>query len=586
MAEIRPLTDFFNPMQTGMQIMQLQNQQQNIEINKAQQAQQERLGKLTALSQTMSQAPLSDQYPILKQYAEVAGIPIHLLPSQNAFISNPDLYQKFVLAKPGSQEQQQYGAELKKMSPAALKESAALAAPGMKIAAGKALRGAAGSTTEDPALDMAVSEFGPAQTQASQVAFQTPLEKAKAEAITNQHAMVKVEGEYIIGAKNAARAQLEEARPFNNAYDNYSQAKTQEDRTKLMQGFQLVPGLAEFDQKRLEQIPQVKEQLAQVKGVRQELADNLERLSMGLPLTGKFQGKTPEILDAEYRSLNRVVELNETRLDYLSNPNSQTYERYAGLQQQLEQRAGELRQTHMNIEQLNLADRQGKERREIVEKQQLADAQTEYAQRLAKLGPTPTDAAINGLLGQVASKYPGVAPKDLVINLHNKAGVEIKMPGTMEEAGKVSMISNAVRNVDEVMAAIIKKDGSVDRDLAFQTFTNMPFSEGRDLNSKIEDAISAKLRAETGAAANADEVKSIARRFGINSFDKDSVIKSKLTRLRRFLNDTLDIRDPSGQIRSTIGGGTVGAPRAGAIQGGYRFKGGDPAKQENWEKVK
>jgi hypothetical protein len=121
--------------------------------------------------------------------------------------------------------------------------------------------------------------------------------------------------------------------------------------------------------------------------------------------------------------------------------------------------------------------------------------------------------------------------------------------------------------------------------LAFQTFTNMPFSEGRDLNSKIEDAISAKLRAETGAAANADEVKSIARRFGINSFDKDSVIKSKLTRLRRFLNDTLDIRDPSGQIRSTIGGGTVGAPRAGTIQGGYRFKGGDPAKQENWEKV-
>jgi hypothetical protein len=64
------------------------------------------------------------------------------------------------------------------------------------------------------------------------------------------------------------------------------------------------------------------------------------------------------------------------------------------------------------------------------------------------------------------------------------------------------------------------------------------------------------------------------------------VILSKLNRLERFLQNTMDVRDPSGQIRGTIGGGTVGAPRAGAIQGGYRFKGGDPSKQENWEKVR
>jgi hypothetical protein len=585
MAEIRPLTDFFNPMQTGMQMMQLQNQQQNIAINQAQLAQQQRHGQLEALSNTMREAPLSEQYPILKRYAEVAGIPIDLLPSQNAFISNPDLFQKFVLAAPGSQEQFQYAQELKKLGPSALAESQKLAGPGMKMAAGKALREAAGITGENRPLDLAMSEFGPAQTQAAQVAFQTEAEKAKAQGLINQVAMVKVEGEHLIGPKNAARAELEEARPLLEAYEEYSGQKTQEGRTKAMQKFDLTPGLSDFDQRRIEQMPQIKREIEHFRGVRQEMATNLERLGMGLPMTGKFQGMTPEVVDAKFRALNNVMELKQAQLDFYSNPNKETYGRYATIQQRLEDRTLDLRQTHMNIEQLNRADKVSKEQREIVEKQQLADAQTEYAQRLAKLGPTPTDSAINGLLGQVASKYPGVAPKDLVINLHTKAGVEIKMPGTMEEAGKVSMISNAVRNVDEVMGAIIKKDGSVDRDLAFQTFTNMPFSEGRDLNSKIEDAISAKLRAETGAAANADEVKSIARRFGINSFDKDSVIKSKLTRLRRFLNDTLDIRDPSGQIRSTIGGGTVGAPRAGTIQGGYRFKGGDPAKQENWEKV-
>jgi hypothetical protein len=589
MAEVKTLSDYWNPMQTGMQMLQLDQNAQALELRKqsemAQQQHQQRLEQLNALSTTMGQAPLSDQYPILKQYAEVAGIPLRLLPSQNAFISNPDLYQKFVMAKPGSQEQQQYGAELKKMSPSALKESAALAAPGMKLDAGKALRGAAGSTEENRALDMAVSEFGPAQTQASQVAFQTPMEKAKAEAIINQGAMVKVEGEYILGAKNAARAQLEEARPLLDAYEQYSATINQNERSKIMQKFETIPGMPDFDEKRLAQIPQVKKELEHFRGVRQEIATNLERLSLGLPMTGEFQGKTPEVVDAQSRALNSVIELNETRLEFLKNPNKETFARYANLQQRLEDRATSLRQTHMNIEQLQLADKQGKEAREIAEKQLLATAQTEFAQRAAKLGPSPSDSALMGLAGEIAAKHPGVAPQQLIINLHNKAGVEIKMPGTTEEAGKFTMINNALQNVQDVKRSIIKKDGSVDRDLVFQSFTNMPFSEGRDINSMIEDAIAAKLRAETGAAANADEVKSMARRFGLNSFDKDSVIVSKLNRLERFLSNTLSTRDPSGKIRASAGGGTVGTPQPGTVQGGYRFKGGDPAKASNWEKV-
>lgn len=36
---------------------------------------------------------------------------------------------------------------------------------------------------------------------------------------------------------------------------------------------------------------------------------------------------------------------------------------------------------------------------------------------------------------------------------------------------------------------------------------------------------------------------------------------------------------------AAIGAGSAGRPAVGAVQNGYRFKGGDPAKQESWEKV-
>jgi hypothetical protein len=132
-----------------------------------------------------------------------------------------------------------------------------------------------------------------------------------------------------------------------------------------------------------------------------------------------------------------------------------------------------------------------------------------------------------------------------------------------------------VKNIDQVSKALTKPDGSLDRAKVAAAALNIPFTEGRNINSMMEDAISAKLRAETGAAANASEVESIKRRFDVSTLDRDDVVKDKLARLRRFLDETRVIRDPSGKIREVAGQGAKGpdpnakasvpAPKGGAI---------------------
>lgn len=136
----------------------------------------------------------------------------------------------------------------------------------------------------------------------------------------------------------------------------------------------------------------------------------------------------------------------------------------------------------------------------------------------------------------------------------NKALVEVHMPKTTEEAGKFTMIDRAADNIDAVSKAITKADGSVDRAKVFASAFNIPFTEGRNISSMMEDAISAKLRAETGAAANAAEVESIKKRFDLSTLDTDAVVKDKLKRLRLFMDETRVIRDPTGKIREVAKG--------------------------------
>lgn len=140
----------------------------------------------------------------------------------------------------------------------------------------------------------------------------------------------------------------------------------------------------------------------------------------------------------------------------------------------------------------------------------------------------------------------------------NRPIVEVNLEKlTPEQAGRVSSLITAHRDIRHVTDRLINSEtGAVDRKLLFSTNIfpgGFPFSEGKDINGMIYNAIEAKLRLDTGAAANKDEVKRIAKNFIPSLTDDDATIKSKLNRFERYTGDTLDLVDPKQTLRGRIG---------------------------------
>lgn len=103
----------------------------------------------------------------------------------------------------------------------------------------------------------------------------------------------------------------------------------------------------------------------------------------------------------------------------------------------------------------------------------------------------------------------------------------------------------------------------------------------------------AQLRRETGAAIQPFEYETIDKQYIPQPGDSPEVLAQKaqnrqvsLEGMKRAagptyaLNPTVNRPPPGTQAPSATGA----VPQAGAVMDGYRFKGGDPSKQENWER--
>lgn len=109
-----------------------------------------------------------------------------------------------------------------------------------------------------------------------------------------------------------------------------------------------------------------------------------------------------------------------------------------------------------------------------------------------------------------------------------------------------------------------------------------------DKSQQVEQAqrdfINAILRRESGAVIADSEFANAAKQYFPQPGDSDTVKKQKAA------NRSLAIRGilaevPEGKRASITDSKPAGGPAVGSVVDGYRFKGGNPADQKNWEKL-
>jgi hypothetical protein len=121
-----------------------------------------------------------------------------------------------------------------------------------------------------------------------------------------------------------------------------------------------------------------------------------------------------------------------------------------------------------------------------------------------------------------------------------------------ETGGKVVMLSQAIEDMNKAILMILPTGGGFNRKLAIGAGTNAPeFAvEGSQIvRSAVLNAMSAKLRMETGAQSNESEIQGIVDRYWPSGVrDNEKSARYKMTRLLNFMKDGKFIMDPKGRI--------------------------------------
>lgn len=558
MPELKQLSDFYDPTKAGMAALNVMQNQQHLAI---QQENADRMGRHTEIQNlhtALQSANPMESYPL---YAKLMAMNGQTPPGVNEYYANTNMYNKLVSATPGTPEHTDAMDRWSRTSEGSRKVIASENNDARARAGAGTLLAKAGMPT-DPNTAELMRQSGPMQSQVTDALAQSELQKEKAKALeemNQEHQRVatfaNTQLSTLIPASKAAGLAIERAAPFVAMNDAVEQ-EYQKNVTKLgkdkaygirQEKMAVNQDYLQFDQRRRDSIPKLQQNLQQIEDQQTQLQSRAELIAQGVePLK---EGESLELLAGKVDTSQHQLAYARASLEFAKNPTPENHSALRNVKAEMDKTVAMLSERKkssmesMNIRRAGLDEKIHMDQYKINREHDIGEAQVAWqesggdpktAYKYAKQFHVKVDEVLEG------GKNP------------NKPLVEVHMPKTTEEAGKFAMIDNAVKSIDQVSEAITKADGSIDKAKVFASYFNIPFTEGRNIRSLTEDAISAKLRAETGAAANKDEVEGIARRFDVSPFDTQEVQKDKLRRLRRFMDETRVLRDPTGKLRETV----------------------------------
>jgi hypothetical protein len=208
------------------------------------------------------------------------------------------------------------------------------------------------------------------------------------------------------------------------------------------------------------------------------------------------------------------------------------------------------------------------------------------------LTPTPAQAPAQAPAPPPTSlklpPMPGAAPPAAAPPAAQPGMIPITPPKPQqmtEGQANAALYADRMRKADTIIQSV----GSAGLDVKGKLLEKVPFGAGNFMqedNYQLyeqarRDFINAVLRRESGAVISDAEFENAERQYFPRPGDSPVVLKQKadnrqtaIDGISRAAGNTYKPSAPSG-----------GGPKPGTIEEGYRFKGGDPAKQENWERV-
>ena len=130
---------------------------------------------------------------------------------------------------------------------------------------------------------------------------------------------------------------------------------------------------------------------------------------------------------------------------------------------------------------------------------------------------------------------------------------------TSDKAGRMQLAESGISELTRVKQLLYNKDGTINMTNVFNAtefpgIGAMPRTKGREMRQALKRSIDSIIRAATGAALNETELLAYADMYTPSYGDDDQAIKNKMAALDKFLNGYLYKMDPTGKLRSNLGG--------------------------------